>query len=145
MKEKLSTLWIFATLNYVYCDVLTLMDPRLLKEFLAGSVGGMEVSEGFLLAGGALIEIPMAMVVVSRLLGGPANRWANIVAGSVMTVVQMASLFSRAPAPYYVFFSVIEIATTAAIVWLAWRWAEKAAAAKAPAERAAGGTLRSAR
>jgi hypothetical protein len=29
----------------------------------------------------------------------------------------------KVPAPYYAFFGVIEIATTAAIVWLAWRWA----------------------
>jgi hypothetical protein len=144
MQEKLSTLWIFATLNYIYCDVLGLMDPGLLRGFLAGNVGGMDVSQGFLLAAGALVEIPMAMVLVSRLVRGPANRWANIVAGSVMTVVQVASLFKGTPAPYYVLFSVIEIATTAAIVWLAWGWAEKAAATVKPAERAAGGAPRSA-
>ena len=38
MKGKLSTLWLFATLNYLYCDVVTLMDPHLLKAFLAGNV-----------------------------------------------------------------------------------------------------------
>ena len=26
-KVILSTLWIFATLNYIYCDVVTVMDP----------------------------------------------------------------------------------------------------------------------
>jgi hypothetical protein len=31
MKLKLSTLWIFATLNYLYCDVAGLMDPGLLR------------------------------------------------------------------------------------------------------------------
>jgi len=51
--SKLSTLWIFATLNYLYCDVVTLMDPGLLKQFLAGNVGGMDVSQGFLLAAGS--------------------------------------------------------------------------------------------
>ena len=121
MKSKLSLLWIFATLNYLYCDVVTLMDPSLLKGFLAGNAGGVPVSQGFLLAAGVLVEIPMAMAVLSRLLNGSANRWANAGAGTVMTAVQLASLFVKAPAPYYLFFSIIEIATTAVIAWLAGR------------------------
>jgi len=122
MRARLSTLWIFATLNYLYCDVVTLMDPNLLKGFLTGNVGGMEVSQVFLLAAGALVEIPIAMVLLSRILDDRPNRWANLVAGAVMTAVQLASLFAKTPALYYVFFSVFEIGATAAIVWLAWRW-----------------------
>jgi hypothetical protein len=37
----LSTLWIFATLNYLYCDVVGLMNSDLLKQYLAGSVNGI--------------------------------------------------------------------------------------------------------
>src|SRR5215831_10018544 len=116
MKEKLSTLWIFATLNYLYCDVVTLMDHDLLRQFLAGNVGGMEVSQGFLLAAGILVEIPISMVLLSRILGRRANRWANVAAGAMMTLVQVATLVTRTPTLYYAFFSVIEIATTAAVV-----------------------------
>ena len=47
---------------------------------------------------------------------------SNIVAGAIMTVVQAATLFLGTPALYYGFFSAIEIATTAFIVWYAWRW-----------------------
>ena len=121
MRTKLTTLWVFATLNYLYCDVVTLMDPKFLKGFVAGQVGGMQVSEGFLLAAGVLVEVPMAMILLSRFLGPRSNRWANLAAGCVMTGVQLASLVTKAPAPYYAFFSAIEIATTATIVWLAWR------------------------
>jgi hypothetical protein len=39
-----------------------------------------------------------------------------------MTAVQLGSNFVGAPAPYYIFFSVVEIATTAPIVWIAWSW-----------------------
>ena len=123
MKSKLSTLWIFATLNYLYCDVVTLMDPSLLKQFLVGNLGGMSVSQGFLLGASVLVEIPIAMVLASRLLGHRAGRVANIAAGVTMTAVQLLSLVVKAPAPYYIFFSVIEIACTATIVWFAWRWA----------------------
>ena len=127
MKSKLSTLWIFAALNYLYCDVVSLMDPELLPLFLRGNVNGLELTPGFLLGAGVLVEIPIAMVLLARVLPYRANRWANIAAGTVMTVVQSATLFVGAPAPYYLFFSVIEIATTLLIVWFAWNWREPVA------------------
>jgi hypothetical protein len=128
IRSKLSTLWIFATLNYLYCDVAGLMDRKLLTGYLAGNVNGLEVSQGFLLGAGVLVEIPIAMVLLSRVLKYRANRWANVAAGTVMTVVQLATLFlGGSPTMYYLFFSVIEIATTAYIVWLAWKWSETAA------------------
>ena len=125
LRSKLSTLWIFATLNYLYCDVVTLMDPALLRGFMNGHMGGIDVTQGFLLAAAALVEIPIAMVLLSRVLGQPANRWANIGAGATMTAVQLLSVFAGKPAPYYLFFSVIEVGTTAAIVWLAWKWSSE--------------------
>ena len=122
LKTKLSTLWLFATVNYLYADVVGLMDHNLLQGYLAGNVGGLQISQGFLLAAGVLVEIPMAMILLSRLLDPRANRWANVGAGAFMTVVQLATLFAKTPALYYVFFSAVEVASTAAIVWLAWRW-----------------------
>jgi hypothetical protein len=82
MKSKLSVLWIFVTLNYLYCDVAGLMDRSLLSQYLAGRVNGLDVSQGFLLASGILVEIPIAMVLLSTVLNYRANRVANIVAGS---------------------------------------------------------------
>lgn len=122
---RLSLLWVFALFNYVYCDVLGLFDQNVLKELLDGKAGGMEVTPAFLLGSGILMEIPIAMVLLSVVLPRAGSRWANVVAGTVMTVVQVASLFvGSGPAVYYVFFSVIEIATTAFIVWYAWSWGQ---------------------
>src|SRR5215467_3578312 len=91
-KVILSTLWIFATLNYLYCDVGGLMNPELLRQYLTGNVNGIHMTQGFLLGAGILIEIPIAMVFLSRVLKYRANRWANIAAGSVMTAVQCSTL-----------------------------------------------------
>jgi MFS family permease len=118
MKARLSTLWIFATLNYIYCDVVTVMDPVKHVSF--------QFTQGFLLGASVLVEIPIAMVLLSRFLNYRASRWASIIAGAVMTVVQLASLFA-APAMYYAFFSAIEITCTALIVWFAWRWVDSSA------------------
>ena len=120
---KLSTLWLFATLNYLYADVVGLIDPQLLNQYLTGSVDGIEITQGFLFGAAVLVEIPIVMVLLSRLLTHKVNRWANIVAGSIMTVVQFSTLFiGSSPTAYYVFFSIIEIATTLYIVWSAWQW-----------------------
>ena len=86
IQTKLSTLWIFATLNYLYCDVTGLMDPAMLKQYLAGNLGGLQMTQGFLLATAIFVEIKVSMVLLSRLLGHRANRWANIAAGAFMTL-----------------------------------------------------------
>ena len=41
VKRTLSTLWIFVTLNYLYCDVVSLIDPGQLKQYIAGHVNGI--------------------------------------------------------------------------------------------------------
>lgn len=124
MKDKLSLLWIFALFNYLYCDIVTLMDSSVLTEILRGYAGSIQITQGFLLGASVLVEIPIAMVLLSRFLSYRANRWGNIVAGATMTAVQVSSLFVGTPTNYYVFFSIIEIATTSLIVWYAWNWME---------------------
>ncbi len=114
MKERLFTLWLFAMLTYTYGDVVTLMDP--IKH------GTMEMTEMFLLGGSIFMMIPISMVLLSRILNYRANRVANIIAGSIMTVALILTLFAAVPTIYYVFFTVIEVVTTALIVWFAWRW-----------------------
>lgn len=122
-KIVLSTLWIFVMLNYLYCDVITLMDGVQLKQILTGNVGAIQMTENFLLGAAILMEIPIAMVLLSRILNYKANRWINIIAGAIMTVVQFLSLFMGSDSTiYYKFFSIIELGCTLFIVWYAWRW-----------------------
>jgi hypothetical protein len=110
----LSTLWLFAMLTYTYGDVVTLMDP--VKH------GSMQLTEGFLLGGSIFMMIPISMVLLSRLLPYRANRWANLIAGTIMTAMLTLTLFVAVPTLYYAFFSAIEIACTAFIVGYAWKW-----------------------
>jgi hypothetical protein len=116
----LSTLWIFAVLNYIYADVFTVF-------FDADALGvTMAFDEWSVLAFSVLMETAIAMVVISRLARRRWNRWANIAAGVLHTAAVAFSAFTEAPAPYYAFFATIEIACTVFIVWYAWTWpAEK--------------------
>jgi hypothetical protein len=128
-QSLLSLVWLFVLLNFLYCDVVGLHDAAVLSSLLDGRAGDLEITPAFLLASSVLMEIPIAMVLVTRLASRRVGRTASIVAASFMTIVQSASLFVGVPSPSYAFFSAIEIATLIAIVLLAIRWpAERSAA-----------------
>lgn len=137
-RHLLTILWIFATLNYIYCDVFTLMDPAFLSKLLTGAVGSIPFTPEFLLAMSALMQVPMAMVLLSYVLPPGTNRWANVLAGAFMSLVQLSTVIMGTPASYYAFFSTFEIPCTLAIIWLAWTWHVTAPAA-APARQPAHG------
>lgn len=124
MEVTLSTLWAFLLFNYIYCDLFTAFDPRVMKSLVAtGTSGGMEFTQGFLLSFSILMEIPIAMFLLSRILKYSINRWSNIIAGVIMVIVQTYSLFNPSTG-YYLFFSIIEIACLLWIIWSAWKWDE---------------------
>jgi hypothetical protein len=123
-KERLSLFWIFALLNYLYADVLALFA-------IAGSRNPFEPLPPWALMGSAiLMEIPIAMIVACRLLPFRANRLTNIIAGSILTLVNGFLTFvppligwGKPPAfPEYLFFATIETVCTSVIIWQAWTW-----------------------
>ncbi len=77
-REKLSLLWIFVTVNYIFCDVFTLTYSEELKQILSGTVGGVEITQGFLLIFAFLMEIPMAMIFLSKIMNYPAAELRGI-------------------------------------------------------------------
>ena len=126
-KERLSQLWLFALLNYLYADVLALF-------FIVGSQDPAPHLPPWALLGAAvLMEIPIAMILASRLLPFRANRLANLAAGGIETlaVVSMQFVYPLASGawheqmfPSYIFFGTIETVCTSVIVWQAWTWSE---------------------
>jgi Family of unknown function (DUF6326) len=116
-KAMLSTLWIFAVMNYIYADVFTAMDP-------SAEGGSVRMSHGMMLGAAALMETAMVMVPLSRFLRYRANRWANIVVGVMHTMAVILSLFvgGAMPASYYLLFASVEVISTSFIVCYAWKW-----------------------
>ncbi len=129
----LSTLWIFATFNYLYCDLIGLMDASLLKQYLTGRVDGLQIDATFLLYAGVLMELPISMIVLSRWLKPKFNATANMIAALIKTAVMVATLFVGTPTIYYLFFATIEIATTAFIFLYAFKWFKQVRVASLPA------------
>lgn len=118
----LSTLWIFLLGTYAYSDITGFMDAALLNQYLAGEANGVRLTEGFLLGGAILMQIPIAMILVSRVLKHRLNRIANITAAALMGAVQLATLFVGSPTLAYMYSSVVIIGGCAYIVWYAWTW-----------------------
>ncbi len=61
------------------------------------------------------MTIPMSAVLISRIARHAVARWFSVAAGVVMTVVQVGTLFIGTASPLYLYFSAIEIVTTAVI------------------------------
>jgi hypothetical protein len=122
-KTILSTLWVFLAANYIYCDVLSHMEPAALQELITGKLGSIQVTQVFLLSAAIMMEIPFAMIVLSRVLKYRANRWANIIAGTVMAAIQIGTMnVGTPPTLHYLFYSAIEVVCCLFVVWYAWKW-----------------------
>jgi hypothetical protein len=132
IKERLSLLWIFALLNYLYADVVALF------AIVSSRHPFQPLPQWALMGSAVLMEIPIAMIVACRLLPFRVNRLANIIAGAVVTLINGFLTFvpplagwGRPPAfAEYVFFATIETVCTLVIIGQAWTWSGGEAAVR---------------
>jgi len=119
----LSKMWVFLSLNYILCDLLTNMEMPVLRMLLEGYIGDIPMTQGMLLFAGVSLEIPFLMVFLSTVLPYKANRITNIVAAGLMIVYQLGSFFFGSEVTlHYVFFSIVEILANAMILLIALKW-----------------------
>ena len=123
--ERLSLLWIFALLNYLYADVVALF------AIVGSQDPAPHLTPWALLASAVLMEIPIAMILACRLLPFKANRRANVIAGGIVTLVNAFLTFVLPLANGdwhehmflpYMFFGTIETVCTSVFIWQAWTW-----------------------
>ncbi len=119
MNAKLSTLWIFVLFNMIFSEFHKLLQPGFLEEVMTGTISGVQMSQEVLLLGAMVLEIPIAMALLSRVLKYRVNRWANTIAGVItiaIVIFNVSSDFDN------IFFSTIGVVAMSIIVWYAWRW-----------------------
>ena len=88
---------------------------------MTGVVNGVQITDGLLLIGGIMIEIPLLMLPLSQLLPSKANHLANMWIGALMIPLMIFNYNS--PDLDDIFFLGFEIAALLLIIWYAWRWA----------------------
>ena len=111
----LSTLWIVVMFNMAFADIFSFMFPG----DPASGGGEIQVTQGFLVVAAILVEIPIVMILLSRLLKQGVNRWANIIA-SVITILFVIG--GGSATPHYIFFATVEVVCMLLIIWFAWKW-----------------------
>ncbi len=118
-KDLLSTLWIVVMINMLKADILSLNIPGAAEE-VARTAASAGASIPQLMLGGAIImEMAIAMIILSRVLKYGINRWANIIV-SLMTIVFIIG--GGASYPHYIFIATVEVICLLLIIWFAWKW-----------------------
>ncbi|HSR33282.1 MAG TPA: DUF6326 family protein [Anaerolineae bacterium] len=114
VRVRLSTLWIVVMFNMAFADILSFM-----MELSTGHTPEVQVPQGVMLVFAILLEIPIAMILLSRVLKYRANRWANIIAAllTIAFVIAGGSTYL-----HYIFFATVEVVCMALIIWYAWKW-----------------------
>lgn len=111
----LSAIWVFVLFNMIYADIIGMLVPgwlELVDTYSKIFTGTTLVSFSILL------EIPIAMTLLSRVLNYKANRLAHAIA--VPTTILFVILGGSAH-PHYIFFATIEVVAMSLTVWLAWK------------------------
>ena len=116
MGTRLSTLWVVVMFNMIFADILTFEIPGFMQKLWAGQMG-VQITPGILLVFAILLEIPIAMIFLSRTLKPAPNRWANTVAAVITAVFVVGGGTAYLHA---LFFAAVEVACLALIVWSVW-------------------------
>jgi hypothetical protein len=114
-RGRLSALWVFVMFNMLAADVISFLDGNLLAQLLTGYAGEVRITSTFQLAAAIMIEIPIAMIVLSRSLPSRWNRIANPVAALATAAFVVGG---GSASPHYVFFAAAELGALAVITWL---------------------------
>ncbi len=117
VKIKLSALWIALMLSWFLGDVLRIFGG----DFIAGEVGGAQLTQGMLLGIAVLMVIPVIMVFLSLTLKYKINRWANIIIAILFFIYNSIGLPTY-PSAYDKVLLIVGLAFNVLIVWYAWRW-----------------------
>jgi hypothetical protein len=115
-RGRLSALWVFVMFNMLAADVISFLDGNLLAQLLTGYAGEVRITSTFQLAAAILIEIPIAMIVLSWCL---PLRWKRIVNPVAALVTAVFVIGGGSTSPHYIFFAAAEVGALAVITWLA--------------------------
>jgi len=121
-KIVLSTLWVFVLLNMVYADIIGTLKPTYLSDL---EHIGQTMSGETILLFAFLMEIPISMILLSRILNRNQNRIANFIAAplSILWVIVPSIVMTESSTPLsYIFFAAVETISMLFIIWYAWKW-----------------------
>ena len=111
-RALLSALWIVVMINVLSADIFS---------FMLGSAGetAVAVTPWMMFAFAVIHEIPIAMIILSRVLKRGVNRTLNCIAAGITATYVIAG---GSATPHYIFFALAEVICLIFIVIRAIRW-----------------------
>jgi uncharacterized membrane protein HdeD (DUF308 family) len=124
LKIKISVLWLFYAVALIAYVTLEGFEPGALEQVMAGEIDGMEITPELTLLFAILFLAPLVMAVLSLTLKHKANRWTNIIVGTVFLILQLVSLGEAMaqPSAWMILMEISKSVAPALIVWYAWKW-----------------------
>ena len=107
-QSLLSSLWIFVLFNILFRDLHQFLNPEALQAMLVADFPEVQV-----LLFGFILEIPIMMTLLARLLNDRANKWENVGAAA-FTLLGIVSTLPTADMDdlFFMFFKM------AALIWI---------------------------
>lgn len=119
-KIVIAVLWIAMMILYIYNDIFHLFKPDAIQNMMDGQMGPFAVTQLGLLSATVLMVIPVIMSIGALVCSAKVSRVANILFGSLYTIVNIVNL--QGEWAFYIFSGVIQIAITLYIIWISIKW-----------------------
>ena len=119
VSANLSTLWVFVLLNMLFRDIHELFRAGLLEQMISGVVNGTAITEDLMLVSGILLQIPLLMIVFSRLLKPRISRIANLVTAPLLALSLITTGVQDKDDVLFLFVELVGLLT---IFWMAKKW-----------------------
>ncbi len=134
-QTRIAVLWIVAAVAMSAHMILMLLDPTALQK--AGEWAAAAATTDWI-STAAFWLLPLWMAMVSMAAGTQANRWANVVAGALLTLLNIYHFLVcgvpvlpggpyEEPTAHHVLLVGTSAAATALVTWFAWTWPRKGA------------------
>lgn len=123
VKSKLSSLWTVVMLNMLTADILSLYIPGVEDE-MAEFAGGEDDISKYMVGAAIMMEVPISMIFLSRVLPNRANRAMNIGAAALTAAFVIGGASKE---PHYIVIAGAELTFLSIITYqtLKWRKNEK--------------------
>lgn len=118
---KLFTLWLFILFNIIFRDIHQMTLKSHLEMLLTGLYNGVKITEGIMLFGAVVVNIPISMLLVSLFTQQRVNRKTNIVVGCTMPLLLLTSPPTDLDD---IFHLVVELLALISIVTTSFKWQE---------------------
>jgi len=133
LKTKFAVLWLFWIIAFIVHMFLGLFEKGVIEKIIAGEFAGIQITPDSMLFFAIFMLVPLGMAPMSLIMKDKANRWANVIVGTVYTGLCIFDSIGTAVSDisalsaYNILIYISEIMASALIVWYAWKWPKQKA------------------